>query len=194
MVRISFSNLFKEFKSTATWLQFPFVCTAAKGSLDEGTARASRRGKELGLGWRDAAEGNGECRSQLEGREEGEHPGGVGAVSWPGAPCAASGWVCGCRAARLSVFLSVPEPSAVSASREMSSLVSHLRSFGADRLSLVGIESDNQCLPERALGFSSFPHAAEGPRGAQRFRLRGQKAKRAERGLLPLAGSARHQR
>uniref|UniRef100_A0A3Q2C7Z4 WD repeat-containing protein 90 n=1 Tax=Cyprinodon variegatus TaxID=28743 RepID=A0A3Q2C7Z4_CYPVA len=26
LVRISFSNMFKEFKSTATWLQFPFVC------------------------------------------------------------------------------------------------------------------------------------------------------------------------
>ncbi|NWV90442.1 WDR90 protein, partial [Machaerirhynchus nigripectus] len=36
VVRISFSNLFKEFKSTATWLQFPFVCGAAD---DEGTAR-----------------------------------------------------------------------------------------------------------------------------------------------------------
>uniref|UniRef100_A0A803TYR9 WD repeat-containing protein 90 n=1 Tax=Anolis carolinensis TaxID=28377 RepID=A0A803TYR9_ANOCA len=32
VVRISFSNLFKEFKSTATWLQFPFICEAAKGS------------------------------------------------------------------------------------------------------------------------------------------------------------------
>ncbi|NXG18129.1 WDR90 protein, partial [Grallaria varia] len=30
VVRISFSNFFKEFKSTATWLQFPFVCGAAK--------------------------------------------------------------------------------------------------------------------------------------------------------------------
>uniref|UniRef100_A0A8C3D8T2 WD repeat domain 90 n=1 Tax=Corvus moneduloides TaxID=1196302 RepID=A0A8C3D8T2_CORMO len=40
VVRISFSNLFKEFKSTATWLQFPFVCGAANG----GTAR---RGEEL---------------------------------------------------------------------------------------------------------------------------------------------------
>ncbi|NXU84395.1 WDR90 protein, partial [Xiphorhynchus elegans] len=30
VVRISFSNLFKEFKSTATWLQFPFVCGTAK--------------------------------------------------------------------------------------------------------------------------------------------------------------------
>uniref|UniRef100_A0A8C6VNU7 WD repeat domain 90 n=1 Tax=Naja naja TaxID=35670 RepID=A0A8C6VNU7_NAJNA len=29
VVRISFSNLFKEFKSTATWLQFPYICGAA---------------------------------------------------------------------------------------------------------------------------------------------------------------------
>ncbi|NWI55265.1 WDR90 protein, partial [Calyptomena viridis] len=35
VVRISFSNLFKEFKSTATWLQFPFVCGAAKGSASD---------------------------------------------------------------------------------------------------------------------------------------------------------------
>uniref|UniRef100_A0A8C7HMN6 WD repeat-containing protein 90 n=1 Tax=Oncorhynchus kisutch TaxID=8019 RepID=A0A8C7HMN6_ONCKI len=32
VIRVSFSNLFKEFKSTATWLQFPFLCGAAKGS------------------------------------------------------------------------------------------------------------------------------------------------------------------
>uniref|UniRef100_A0A672TSY4 WD repeat domain 90 n=1 Tax=Strigops habroptila TaxID=2489341 RepID=A0A672TSY4_STRHB len=37
VVRISFSSLFKEFKSTATWLQFPFVCGVA-----EGLARAPR--------------------------------------------------------------------------------------------------------------------------------------------------------
>ncbi|NXC38275.1 WDR90 protein, partial [Penelope pileata] len=43
VVRVSFSNLFKEFKSTATWLQFPFLCRAARGSLHEGTARASKR-------------------------------------------------------------------------------------------------------------------------------------------------------
>ncbi|XP_049647753.1 WD repeat-containing protein 90 isoform X1 [Accipiter gentilis] len=43
VVRISFSNLFKEFKSTATWLQFPFICGAAKGSVYDRTARASRR-------------------------------------------------------------------------------------------------------------------------------------------------------
>lgn len=44
MVRISFSTLFKEFKSTATWLQFPFLCGAAKGPARDGTAR---RGEEL---------------------------------------------------------------------------------------------------------------------------------------------------
>ncbi|XP_076207547.1 WD repeat-containing protein 90 isoform X3 [Aptenodytes patagonicus] len=44
VVRISFSNLFKEFKSTATWLQFPFVCGAAKGSASDRAARTSRRG------------------------------------------------------------------------------------------------------------------------------------------------------
>ncbi|XP_018863760.1 WD repeat-containing protein 90 isoform X7 [Parus major] len=40
VVRISFSNLFKEFKSTATWLQFPFVC----GAASEGTARRGAAG------------------------------------------------------------------------------------------------------------------------------------------------------
>ncbi|NXE85037.1 WDR90 protein, partial [Cochlearius cochlearius] len=43
VVRISFSNLFKEFKSTATWLQFPFVCGAAEGSGRDGAAGTSRR-------------------------------------------------------------------------------------------------------------------------------------------------------
>ncbi|NWU28439.1 WDR90 protein, partial [Dyaphorophyia castanea] len=43
VVRISFSSLFKEFKSTATWLQFPFICRAAS----EGTAW---RGEELRAG------------------------------------------------------------------------------------------------------------------------------------------------
>lgn len=33
IVRISFSNLFKEFKSTSTWLQFPFVCNPSRGSV-----------------------------------------------------------------------------------------------------------------------------------------------------------------
>ncbi|NWQ78392.1 WDR90 protein, partial [Columbina picui] len=42
VVRISFSTLFKEFKSTATWLQFPFVCGAA-GSVNDHTARTSRQ-------------------------------------------------------------------------------------------------------------------------------------------------------
>ncbi|XP_039934861.1 WD repeat-containing protein 90 isoform X5 [Hirundo rustica] len=40
VVRISFSNFFKEFKSTATWLQFPFVC----GAASEGTARRGAPG------------------------------------------------------------------------------------------------------------------------------------------------------
>ncbi|XP_019363134.1 PREDICTED: WD repeat-containing protein 90 isoform X1 [Gavialis gangeticus] len=43
VVRISFSNLFKEFKSTATWLQFPFICGAAKGSVYESTEKTSKR-------------------------------------------------------------------------------------------------------------------------------------------------------
>lgn len=36
---MSFSNLFKEFKSTATWLQFPFICEAGlavKGDVETG--------------------------------------------------------------------------------------------------------------------------------------------------------------
>ncbi|KAL0984331.1 hypothetical protein UPYG_G00140070 [Umbra pygmaea] len=44
VIRVSFSNLFKEFKSTATWLQFPFVCGAAKGSVYESTAKTARNG------------------------------------------------------------------------------------------------------------------------------------------------------
>ncbi|XP_018426891.1 PREDICTED: WD repeat-containing protein 90 [Nanorana parkeri] len=43
-IRISFSNLFKEFKSTATWLQFPFVCSAIKGSIYDSTMQAARNG------------------------------------------------------------------------------------------------------------------------------------------------------
>ncbi|XP_063791127.1 WD repeat-containing protein 90 isoform X3 [Pseudophryne corroboree] len=43
-VRVSFSNLFKEFKSTATWLQFPFVCGAVKGSVYDSTAQTARHG------------------------------------------------------------------------------------------------------------------------------------------------------
>uniref|UniRef100_A0A7M4DUS3 WD repeat domain 90 n=1 Tax=Crocodylus porosus TaxID=8502 RepID=A0A7M4DUS3_CROPO len=49
VVRISFSNLFKEFKSTATWLQFPFICGAAKGSVYESTGKTSKRGKRMYL-------------------------------------------------------------------------------------------------------------------------------------------------
>ncbi|KAM4623838.1 WD repeat-containing protein 90 [Polymixia lowei] len=42
VVRISFSNMFKEFKSTATSLQFPFLCGAAKDSVYESTAKSAR--------------------------------------------------------------------------------------------------------------------------------------------------------
>uniref|UniRef100_A0A665V876 WD repeat-containing protein 90 n=1 Tax=Echeneis naucrates TaxID=173247 RepID=A0A665V876_ECHNA len=45
VVRISFSNMFKDFKSTATWLQFPFLCGAAKDSVYESTAKTARQGK-----------------------------------------------------------------------------------------------------------------------------------------------------
>ncbi|XP_030610813.1 WD repeat-containing protein 90 isoform X2 [Archocentrus centrarchus] len=44
VVRVSFSNMFKEFKSTATWLQFPFLCGAAKDSVYESTAKSARHG------------------------------------------------------------------------------------------------------------------------------------------------------
>uniref|UniRef100_A0A8C9YSR5 WD repeat-containing protein 90 n=1 Tax=Sander lucioperca TaxID=283035 RepID=A0A8C9YSR5_SANLU len=44
VVRISFSNMFKEFKSTATWLQFPFLCGSAKDSVYESTAKSARHG------------------------------------------------------------------------------------------------------------------------------------------------------
>ena len=36
-IRVSFSNLFKEFKSTSTWIQFPYVIQAPKGSVYEKT-------------------------------------------------------------------------------------------------------------------------------------------------------------
>ncbi|KAK2097186.1 hypothetical protein P7K49_022637 [Saguinus oedipus] len=42
VIRVSFSNLFKEFKSTATWLQFPFILEA--GTLQRGD-------NEMGHGW-----------------------------------------------------------------------------------------------------------------------------------------------
>ncbi|XP_065114825.1 WD repeat-containing protein 90 [Paramisgurnus dabryanus] len=44
VIRISFSNLFKEFKSTATWLQFPFLCGATEGSVYEKTASTAKQG------------------------------------------------------------------------------------------------------------------------------------------------------
>ncbi|XP_051635803.1 WD repeat-containing protein 90 isoform X7 [Manacus candei] len=44
VVRISFSSLFKEFKSTATWLQFPFVCGAAKDSAGDSVSRRGASG------------------------------------------------------------------------------------------------------------------------------------------------------
>ncbi|XP_036937577.1 WD repeat-containing protein 90 isoform X1 [Acanthopagrus latus] len=44
VVRISFSNMFKEFKATATWLQFPFLCGAAKDSVYESTAKSAKHG------------------------------------------------------------------------------------------------------------------------------------------------------
>ncbi|XP_048465623.1 WD repeat-containing protein 90 [Rhincodon typus] len=43
VIRISFSNLFKEFKSTATWLQFPFVCSAVEGSVYNATAKTAKQ-------------------------------------------------------------------------------------------------------------------------------------------------------
>ncbi|XP_056017616.1 WD repeat-containing protein 90-like isoform X2 [Ostrea edulis] len=42
VVRISFSNLFKEFKSTSTWLQFPFMCNTPKGSVHSLAASGSK--------------------------------------------------------------------------------------------------------------------------------------------------------
>lgn len=45
VIRISFSNMFKEFKSTSTWLQFPFLCGAAADSVYESTAKSAKRGK-----------------------------------------------------------------------------------------------------------------------------------------------------
>lgn len=44
VVRISFSNMFKEFKLTPTWLQFPFQCGDADGSMS--VAKSGRRGKK----------------------------------------------------------------------------------------------------------------------------------------------------
>ncbi|XP_028331789.1 WD repeat-containing protein 90 isoform X1 [Gouania willdenowi] len=44
VVRISFSNMFKVFKSTPTWLQFPFLCGAAKDSVYDNTSKSARHG------------------------------------------------------------------------------------------------------------------------------------------------------
>lgn len=44
VVRLSFSNLFKEFKSTSTWLQFPFICPAGKGSVERITSKSVQKG------------------------------------------------------------------------------------------------------------------------------------------------------
>ncbi|XP_063961233.1 WD repeat-containing protein 90-like isoform X2 [Lytechinus pictus] len=43
VVRLSFSNLFKEFKSTSTWLQFPYICPAGKGSVERITSKSVRK-------------------------------------------------------------------------------------------------------------------------------------------------------
>ncbi|NXW63914.1 WDR90 protein, partial [Eurystomus gularis] len=45
VVRISFSTLFKEFKSTPTWLQFPFICGAAETLLDDHLSRHGLSGR-----------------------------------------------------------------------------------------------------------------------------------------------------
>ncbi|KAJ3608444.1 hypothetical protein NHX12_025491, partial [Muraenolepis orangiensis] len=44
VVRIAFSNMFKDFKSTATSLQFPFICGSAKDSVYEATAKSAKHG------------------------------------------------------------------------------------------------------------------------------------------------------
>lgn len=44
VIRISFSNLFKEFKTTSTWLQFPFVCHASKSSVSGVSAQLTKGG------------------------------------------------------------------------------------------------------------------------------------------------------
>lgn len=47
VVRLSFSNLFKEFKSTSTWLQFPYLCNPAKGSVAFVAAVGSKGNSDL---------------------------------------------------------------------------------------------------------------------------------------------------
>ncbi|XP_058477467.1 WD repeat-containing protein 90 isoform X2 [Solea solea] len=44
VVRVSFSNMFREFKCTSTWLQFPFLCGAAKDSVYDSTSKSARHG------------------------------------------------------------------------------------------------------------------------------------------------------
>ena len=41
-IRVSFSNLFKEFKATSTWLQFPYVIQAPKGTVYEKAEQNAR--------------------------------------------------------------------------------------------------------------------------------------------------------
>jgi len=41
IIRISLSNLFKVFKSTSTWLQFPVFANPIEGSVDEVTTLQS---------------------------------------------------------------------------------------------------------------------------------------------------------
>lgn len=45
VVRISFSNMFKEFKLSPTWLQYPFQCGAEGDSASVSAAKSGRRGK-----------------------------------------------------------------------------------------------------------------------------------------------------
>ncbi|CAF0967584.1 unnamed protein product [Brachionus calyciflorus] len=42
LLRISFSNLYKEFKSTSTWLQFPYFINSPKGSIYEKIEQVSK--------------------------------------------------------------------------------------------------------------------------------------------------------
>ncbi|XP_057603855.1 WD repeat-containing protein 90 isoform X2 [Hippopotamus amphibius kiboko] len=51
VIRVSFSNIFKEFKSTATWLQFPLICEA--GTLKKGVGFLGARWTCLQLDLRD---------------------------------------------------------------------------------------------------------------------------------------------
>ncbi|XP_075890586.1 WD repeat-containing protein 90 [Nelusetta ayraudi] len=44
VVRISFSNMFKEFKSSPTWLQYPFQCGAEGDSASVSASKSGRRG------------------------------------------------------------------------------------------------------------------------------------------------------